>query len=378
MRIVEEDVKFTLQLAQGIIDNSYFLEGKEAVLGQYRGKVLRVMGDDILVDVYDKNHPFKPGDKSKIYIEKKVIAIRDFEVIAGGNKSVALYVQEEMTTELVNSGHFNVVERLKLQSVLDELALSQSGAIDPKSVKQAGKLLGADVILTGTLAPTGDQWTTNLRLINTETGLIMAAFSKEGALHELKATAFRETKNIVGSFEDKYTDIAGWVLGDRLEHRAGKEGFRKVYIDDGQGAAGTNACLAMDFRLGIKRTGQFEKKAIAASIFNQLDRDLTGYSGIEFYIKGSENLTIKFQISDRQKDSSGIENWFRNIMISPEWKKVRIPFSSLSVQLGQAKKLGTNQILETDKIIIIGWVVHEYIFERGKEGTVWLDEVTFY
>lgn len=376
--VTEKDLKLAFQLAQGIINQSYLLEGTETLLDQYRVKILRVKGNNIIVEILDDNHKLTSGIKSKIYINKKTIAIKDFEVIIGTNKSIAQYVQEDITTVLANSGYFNVVERVKLKSVLDELKLSQSGSIDPDSAKQVGKLLGADIILTGTLAATGDEWNTNLRLINTETGLITAAFNKRGPLHDLKPAAFREIKNIEGSFENKMPDMTGWVFGEKYEHQTGKDGFQKVYIDDRRGANGTNSCLAMDFKLGEKKTRQFKKKPIVARITNMLTRDLTQYSGIEFYIKGSKNFTLTLIVTDRQKDLSWSENWFYNLVINMDWEIIKIPFNSLALQLGKAQKFETNQILETGNIIKIEWTVHEFGVERGTEGTIWIDEVSFY
>lgn len=376
--IIKRDTKLAFQLAQGIINQSYILEGTETSLDQYRVKILRVKGNNITVEILDIEHKLKPGNKGKIYIKKKTIAIKDFEVIVGANKSIAQYVQEDITTVLVNSGYFNVVERVKLKSVLDELILSQSGSIYPDSAKQIGKLLGADIILTGTLAATGDEWNTNLRLINTETGLITAALNKKGALHDLRPAAFKEIKNIEGSFEDKNADMTGWALGERFEYKTGENGFQKVYLDNSKGANGTNGCLAMDFRLGQKKTRQFKKMPIAASIKNILGRDLTQYSGIEFYIQGSKKLTITFMVIDRQKDLSWSELWTYDIVTNKEWKKIRIPFNSLSLALGFAQKFGTNQILETGNIVKLEWMAHEFVVGRGTEGTIWIDEVTFY
>ena len=194
--VVEGEVKLARQLARELIEKTYLLEGQKTRVNQSRVEVVRIIGSDILVNILDKSHSFKPGDRVQILLAKKIIAIKDFEVIMGSNKEVAKYVQEDVTTALVNSGQFNVVERSKLQSLLDELKLAQAGLIDPAGAKEVGKLLGADIILTGTLAPTGDEWNVNLRVINTETGLIAAALNKKGRLHELKPEAFREMRNI--------------------------------------------------------------------------------------------------------------------------------------------------------------------------------------
>jgi TolB-like protein len=376
--LFEEEVKLALQLAQELIEKTYLLEGQKTSINQSRVEVVRIIGDDILLKILDKSHTFKPGDRVQILLAKKIIAIKDFEVIMGTNKEVAKYVQEDVTTALVNSGQFNVVERSKLKSVLDELHLAQTGLIDPTGVKQVGKLLGADIILTGTLAPTGDEWNVNLRIVNTETGLIAAALNKKGRLHELKPEAFRDMKNIDGGFEDKTSDMAGWILGEFRGGRTGVGGYMTTYIDETQGANGTQKCLAMDFKLGTKRVEKFKNLPIHAGITNRLKRDLANYSGITFYIKANREITVWFQVGDSQEGSDYEENWFRSISVTKDWKETRIPFNSLSIQKKRAQKQGTNQILQLNYIERINWVVHEHSFGRGQEAKIWLDEITFY
>lgn len=372
--LFEGDVKLALQLAQGIIENSYLLEGKETNLNQSRAKVIRVIGNDILLEILEKSHSFKPGERVRIFLEKKIIAIKDFEVIMGRNKAVAKYVQEDVTTALVNSGQFNVVERLKLKSVLEELELSQTGMIDPNSAKQVGKLLGADVILTGTLAATGEEWNVNLRIVNTEKGLIVVAINKVAFLHELKVESFREIENLDGKFENTTSGLAGWIIGTKFERRTGKGGFQKVYVDDKQGAKGTKGCIAMQFKLGSERI----EKNIQTRIRNRLKRDLSNYSGIKFYIKASKDITVRFHLTDGEKGSAREENWTRNIPVTRDWKEIRIPFNALSLAKGMAQKLGTNQMLELKYIEKIEWIVDDYNVEPGTEGIIWLDEISFY
>jgi len=376
--LFEGEVKLALQLAQEVIEKTYLLEGQKTKVNQSRVEIIRIIGNDVLLKVLEKSHNFEPGDEVQIFLDRKIIAIKDFEVIMGRNKEVAKYVQEDITTALVNSGQFNVVERLKLQSILDELKLAQLGLTDPEGAKQVGKLLGADVILTGTLAATGEEWNVNLRLINTESGLITSAFSKKGPLHELRKESFREIENIDGSFEDQASGLAGWILGKELNRRTGKGGYRKVYVDETQGANGTSRSLAMDFKLGTGKVEKFKNWPMHAKISNRLKRDLSIYSGIKFYIKADREVSVWFQVSDSQKGSADEENWFRIVSVTKHWQEARIPFNSLSLHKGRAKKLGTNQILQLNSVEKIDWVITEGMFKRGKEATIWLDEVTFY
>ena len=56
---------------------------------------------------------------------------------------------EMIITDLSQVKSLKVVERIQIQALLDELKLSQSGLVDPKSAPQVGKLLGAGKITTG-------------------------------------------------------------------------------------------------------------------------------------------------------------------------------------------------------------------------------------
>lgn len=58
---------------------------------------------------------------------------------------------DEFTTQLVNSGQFTVIERAQLQSILQEQGLGASGAVSTSTAPKIGKLLGVQVIFTGSI-----------------------------------------------------------------------------------------------------------------------------------------------------------------------------------------------------------------------------------
>jgi len=89
------------------------------------------------------------------------------------------YIAEELTTSLFNSGKFNIIERNLLNKVLEELKLSQTGAVDPSSAKELGKITGVDAVVTGTIQDLVNRVAVNCRLIETETGNIFAAASEK-------------------------------------------------------------------------------------------------------------------------------------------------------------------------------------------------------
>lgn len=372
------EAKLAAALAQGVIETSYLLEGREVLLNQTRVKVARVAGDEVQVRPLDKPPiPFKAGDRLTFPLEKKLIAVKDFEVVVGQNKDAAKYVQEDVESLLVESGQFSVVERAKLGSLLEEIQLGQTGAIDPATAQKAGKLLGAEIILTGTLAATGDQWNVNLRLVNTETGLVIAAIHKMGPLHELSAASIREVKNIEGSFESGDPVTEGWAIGTVRGSHIGNGGFQKVYLDQNQGANGTQKCLALEFKLGSQRVAGFQDTWMNAHIRNQSQRDMAAFKGIKFFVKGSQAHTMRLNVVFATKDGNP-KSWGANFEITENWKEVRIPFSALAPGRVASGKWQTAQVLDAVHIQRINWAVQERHVPPGMEGMVWLDEVSFY
>ncbi len=65
-------------------------------------------------------------------------------------------------TELSKVKHFKVVERLRIQALLQEMKLGQTGILDPRSAPRVGRLLGVENIVVGTLTLGSIQATTSM------------------------------------------------------------------------------------------------------------------------------------------------------------------------------------------------------------------------
>jgi curli biogenesis system outer membrane secretion channel CsgG len=68
----------------------------------------------------------------------------------------ALAAQDVFVTELVKSRKFVVIERERINSIMQEKGLTLSGDIDAKTAMQIGKLLGVNYMLTGALTEYGN------------------------------------------------------------------------------------------------------------------------------------------------------------------------------------------------------------------------------
>lgn len=110
-------------------------------------------------------------------VDKK-IAVANFAYLDEKTSGDGSVVSERLTTELVKLRKFKVTERTEIAKVFTELKLQSSGAMDADSVKSAGKLLGADWMIVGTLTELpGRQIEVNARLVGVESGEIINACS---------------------------------------------------------------------------------------------------------------------------------------------------------------------------------------------------------
>jgi len=88
--------------------------------------------------------------------------------------SNAEYFGERLLLSAVKAKTFKLVERKGFQSILEELELQLSGLADEKAAARAGELLGADVLVTGTLYRKDDRYELFVRLIRVSTAEVLA------------------------------------------------------------------------------------------------------------------------------------------------------------------------------------------------------------
>ena len=104
---------------------------------------------------------------------------------------------DEFVTQLFRTGSFSIIERARLDALLAEQDLGASGAVDAATAARIGQLLGAQLILTGSITQFSIERTSggfrsfgvsvsraesvlDVRLVNTTTGEIMLAENGDG------------------------------------------------------------------------------------------------------------------------------------------------------------------------------------------------------
>jgi len=164
---------------------------------------------------------------------KKRVAVMDFEDKTGhGGWHIGSGMADMLTTALVKSGKFMVIERQQLAKIMQEQGLGQTGAVTPQSAAQVGKLLGVELMVMGSVNEFGEKESsvggsvggrlggkfgglnrvgvetktarvgTDIRLVNTSTGEIIAA---EGIAEEESKKGLD-----VGTDDFSFSNSPGW------------------------------------------------------------------------------------------------------------------------------------------------------------------------
>lgn len=117
-----------------------------------------------------------------------VLSFVDFQEKGGLSQrdGMSMVLTTQLAEQLNRSGRVQVVERVLMDRLLEELNLGSSELADPATALKLGRILAAKVISTGALLHLPDQTLLSLRLIDTETTAIPKVLTKKlstGALN---------------------------------------------------------------------------------------------------------------------------------------------------------------------------------------------------
>jgi hypothetical protein len=111
--------------------------------------------------------------------DKLTVAVTDL-VAKGVDKSVADIFSERFRSELIQTGHFRVMERGQMDMVLKEQGFQQSGACsDEACLVEMGQIMGVERMISGSMGKLGTLYTISVRLINVATGEIMITANED-------------------------------------------------------------------------------------------------------------------------------------------------------------------------------------------------------
>lgn len=204
---------------------------------------------------------------------KKIVAVLDFENNEKLKDKVDLKMSDMLTTSLVKTNRFKVVERNKIKKVLDEQKFGLSGMVDRETAAKAGKLIGAEYLVLGSITSATrkdiDKFGYTLvkievgvdvRVVNTSSGNILLSESAIG-LSESKLVKTADGVVVDGAvdYNSAYADASRDAVnkvGDKIAGLSPLIGFivtansKTIYIDLGENQGVNIGDIFVTLRVG--------------------------------------------------------------------------------------------------------------------------------
>ena len=120
---------------------------------------------------------------------------------------LAEWIPSQIQQNLGRSQYITLIERKKLNEIIKEHSLSQSGLIDADMAVKAGKMIGADKILAGEIQSISDKkYNINSRLIDVERGYIEGQWlATEVNKNDIESYTFEVAQRVVSQAKTAIT-----------------------------------------------------------------------------------------------------------------------------------------------------------------------------
>ena len=101
--------------------------------------------------------------------------------LSGNNilRGTASAVTNRLFHELFKRKFYNLLERDKMEEILEEQSFQLSGCVSSECLVEVGRLLNVELMLGGSISKVGNLYMIDLRLINVETGKILLTANED-------------------------------------------------------------------------------------------------------------------------------------------------------------------------------------------------------
>lgn len=103
---------------------------------------------------------------------KKTLAVLELNA-EGISDSEVRIISDRIRALLFDSGNFSVIEREKMNSVLQEQGFQQSGCVSDECAVEIGQLIGVQQMVAGSIGKIGNLYTINVRIIDVQSGKVI-------------------------------------------------------------------------------------------------------------------------------------------------------------------------------------------------------------
>jgi len=128
----------------------------------------------------------------------------------GVSTQEALAFTDRIRNEVFKAGKYLVLERQMMEEVLKEQGFQLAGCTSSECMVEAGKILGVQILIAGSVSKVGNMYTISIRSIDVASGTVinMAAVDYEG--------------NIEGAAKKACPEVAAKLVGEPITEKGGK------------------------------------------------------------------------------------------------------------------------------------------------------------
>lgn len=244
-------------------------------------------------------------------VPKKSVAVMPFGNDTAYPELTAL-AEGNINNTFVKTGRFNVIERAQLEKVMKEQAIGMTGAIDPTTAANVGKLLGANLVVLGQIVQadwedkshTDDKGVhhpefhavvgVQVKIVDVETGKIL--FSETQTQRKKTESSTANQKLMMSGA----IDVANKELKVKIENAFPVEGYIIIVKDPNKSATidlGTDLGIDKKTKLKVVREGPSIKHPVTGQIIPGAREEIC-----EIEVVSASNLTSEVKINKYYKD----------------------------------------------------------------------------
>lgn len=226
--------------------------------------------------------------------ERPRIAILQFQnnsTSRWGGDRLGAAATDELATQLVQTGEFSVVERERIQAIMAEQNLGMSGAVEPTTAAEIGKILGVQAMVLGSITKF---------VVDTKSGGIgpfSASFSEAETAVDVRVVS-TESAEILMVAEGEGTKRFGGAAYEDID-------FERSFD---QGAAQEALRPAIENAVGIlvESKGDFQRMApqADAQVVGTREGDIYLDRGSNFGVEAGQRFNV-FRVVDEIRDADG-------------------------------------------------------------------------
>jgi len=132
----------------------------------------------------------------------------------GISETEAAVLTDRLRSELFQTGEFEVIEREKMQAILEEQNFQLTGCSSNECMVEVGQLIGVRQMVGGSVSQFGRLFSISIRLIDVETGKIAgtAIYDHKGEIEGLLDTGTRQVARQLAAPDEQFDAVGNTMV----------------------------------------------------------------------------------------------------------------------------------------------------------------------